>query len=230
KRLGGFGGFSWSNPNFTSRLDVPRLLVALSYPPLLYVAHRAHDLGTALLKAPTALDLSVAGTWFALFATSLRLYRPLRRKKPAVPGWLASDAGRFGVAVAWISAISWGYLGRFVVPFDLLTLGVAAAVVATILVAAPRFSARHREIIELGVYAVIALLAEQPWSWFLLAPFQALLYADHRLLGTPEAPSSEKEPSRPAQAWSTLAILILGVTVMLAKEIFFEPGLRPGAL
>jgi protein-S-isoprenylcysteine O-methyltransferase Ste14 len=170
-------GFSWRNVNFTKRIEIPRLLQALSYPPLFFLGHRARAEWPVAAAEVTALDATVACALVFLLACARILRLPLRRRKPVVPEALASNRGRL-VFLAAFSALVLGLAVAGAGPGPLLGRGGIAAGLAALAAAGllqRRLSARAAVALELAACLALAVLCGVPGAFFAALGFYMLL-------------------------------------------------------
>jgi len=226
-------GFSWLNPNIAERKELPRFLLALSYPFLLSSITEFRAEGIAFFEDFHALDLCAACAFLYLVLFARSLARILRRRKRVLPVALSDSTGRLALTVGFFAFL---YVVRFpeleapTVIFPARTAVALALLILTPLVVSRNGMSRVL-VLELLVCAVVSVLCEMPWALFLPLLFYSIVIAETIVLGPAHSASAERDPAESRNAmlvWARVGgLLLLGFCIALLKKIVTDGGVPP---
>jgi Phospholipid methyltransferase len=207
-------GFSWRNGNLW-RTEFPRTFRFLSYPLLFLLVYRFHSAGAAILRSPTATDVTIVAACLSTLSVGRVLRRHFKHRRPTLPAFMAADAFRLAILIGVIA------VGTCVVRFEveaewaiwppaLALLGLSVFL---------RTSMRGEPVLAEAPLAVaLALLFELVWMALLLVPLYLAIALDGRLEAAEDASAPARPHSRPLPAYR--GALVAGVLLSIAKELW----------
>lgn len=211
-------GFSWRNGNLW-RTEFPRTFRFLSYPLLFLASYRLHVEGPALLLSPTTSDVSILAACAATLAIGGSLRRHFKHQRGIAPAWMADEPFRIALLIAVIA------VGSLVTQFEIESewaIWPQAIALLALSLFLRRATRAHPVVAEAALAVALALLFELVWFAALLVPLYLAIALDGRLRATDStnAAARAQGPSRAAPLGAYGALLVAGVLLSLAKELW----------
>ena len=177
-------GFSWLNKNLAKKIEVPRLLSALSLPFLFFAWSEIRVDGAGFFAADRPLHFCALGAFLWLQLLSRALRKPVKRGEFLLPTWLHSRRAGALCAVVFLGLVLLA-TPREVLASDLrLPAGIIALQLMLALAVLPplRVSDRTGLALELLACGVVSVAAGLPWAFFLPLTFYSVLLGERLLV------------------------------------------------